>query len=151
MPRDGKDELAKASRAIQELGPDVLEHSRNRTFHYPYPTGRYPTELELEEALKELRSDDATVVRLPDDPGRFRLYFADDVALALALGKFDRSKLREQGGIAAEGAIGFYNFVTRAWERYCEERNLEIPLPEHRSDDDVQSGGGGQGASTDGA
>jgi hypothetical protein len=51
------------------------------------------------------------------------------VALALALGKFDRAQLREQGGIAAEGAIAFYNFVTRAWERYCEEREIAIPLP----------------------
>jgi hypothetical protein len=128
-PRDGKEELAKASKAIQQLGSGVLEHSRNRTFHYPYPTSRYPTELELETTLREVRADEATVVYQPADPARFRLHFADDVALALALGKFDRKRLHEQGAIAAEGAIGFYNFVTRAWELYCEERGLQLGLP----------------------
>jgi hypothetical protein len=51
------------------------------------------------------------------------------VALALALGKFDKANLRAEGAIAAEGAIGFYNFATRAWEKYCEERGLELGLP----------------------
>jgi hypothetical protein len=129
LPRDGKEELTRASKAIQELGSSVLEHSRNRTFHYPYPTSRYPTELELETTLRELRADEATVVYQPADPGRFRLHFADDVALALALGKFDGERLREQGAIAAEGAIGFYNFATRAWQTYCDERGLEIGPP----------------------
>lgn len=129
LPRDGKEELAKATRTIQTLGPDLLEHSRNRTFHYPYPTSRYPTELELENALKELAGDEATIVHLPADAGRYRLHFADDVALALALGKFDRPTLSEQGGIAADGAIAFYNFATRAWQQYCDERGLEIPPP----------------------
>ena len=65
----------------------------------------------------------------PSDPHRQWLHFADHVALALALGRFHRENLREQGAIAAEGAIGFYSFATRAWELYCTERRLELGLP----------------------
>jgi hypothetical protein len=54
LPQDGRDALRDASSAIQKMGPGVLEHSRDRTFHYPYPTSRYQTDEELEDALKGL-------------------------------------------------------------------------------------------------
>src|SRR5829696_9842329 len=37
LPRDGREQLANASSAVQEIGPGIPKHSRNRTFHYPYP------------------------------------------------------------------------------------------------------------------
>jgi hypothetical protein len=129
LPRDAREQLTIASSAVQKIGPRILEHSRNRTFHYPYPSSSHQTEQELENALHKLRRDEAAVVLRPSDPHRYRLHFADHIALALALGKFDREDLRAQGAIAAEGAIGFYNFVTRAWELYCKERGLELGLP----------------------
>lgn len=70
LPRDGKEELAKASRAVHRVGAGVLEHSRNRTFHYPYPASRYQTEQELENALRELREEEPMIVPHPSDPGR---------------------------------------------------------------------------------
>jgi hypothetical protein len=113
-----------ASSAVQKLGPGVLEHSRNRTFHYPYPTSRYQTDEELEDALRLLGNEEVTVV--VESEGFYRLHFADHVALALSLEKYDRSSLRAQTKIAAVGARSFVNFATRAWATYRETRGLEL-------------------------
>lgn len=127
LPRDAKEELRKASSAIQKLGPGVLEHSRDRTFHYPYPTSRYQTDEELAGALQALGGEEVTVVG--EGKGFHRLHFADDVALTLALRKHDPSALRTQAAIAADGAHGFVNFATRAWQAYRDTRGLEVEIP----------------------
>jgi hypothetical protein len=129
LPKDGRDAMRDASSAIQKMGKGVLEHSRNRTFHYPYPTSQYQTDEELEQALKGLAKVEARLVVESVDPGLFRLQFADEVAAALALGKHDPKKIREQLTIARDGAVGFVNFATRVWEKYQEIHGLELGDP----------------------
>ena len=51
LPEAARNELRKVTRSVQEMGYDVLEHSRDRTFHYPYPTGRYSA-VELESVRR---------------------------------------------------------------------------------------------------
>jgi hypothetical protein len=90
LPEPAQVELKKVTTSLEELGRRVLAHSRNRTFHYPYPSSRYPTDAELKRALKELGEQQAEWLDQGD--GRFRLKFADDVALLLSLGKHDQDK-----------------------------------------------------------
>jgi hypothetical protein len=129
LPKDGRDALRVASSAIQKMGKGVLEHSRNRTFHYPYPSSQYQTDEELQEALKGLASVEVRLVVESADLGLFRLQFADEVAAALALRKHDPKKIREQLTIARDGSIGFVNFATRVWEQYSDMHGLEMGDP----------------------
>jgi hypothetical protein len=62
LPKAAREDLRSVNGSVQKIGPGVLEHSRNRTFHYPYPSSRYPTDAELKEALRALGSNEATVV-----------------------------------------------------------------------------------------
>jgi hypothetical protein len=128
LPEDAQEALRKASSAIQRMGPGILEHSRHRTFHYPYPTSRYPSDEELTTALRALGGDEPRVAK-SEDESFLRLHFADDVALALAVAKYDRASLRTQSEITRDGAVGFVNFALRAWEAYCDTRGLEIGMP----------------------
>jgi hypothetical protein len=129
LPQDGRDELRKASSALQKMGPGVLEHSRDRTFHYPYPTSRYQTDQELADALKTLGGEEVTLVVESETHGWFRLQFADNVAAALTLRKYDPANLKEQLVVAREGSVGFVNFATRVWEEYMRSRSLAIEPP----------------------
>jgi hypothetical protein len=72
------------------MGKGVLEHSRQRTFHYPSPANRYDLDQELADALRALGGEEVTAVVEGD--GFFRWRFADDVALTLALAKHDPSR-----------------------------------------------------------
>jgi hypothetical protein len=47
LPAPARDELRTVTANLQKLGNGVLEHSRYRTFHDPYPTSRYPADAEL--------------------------------------------------------------------------------------------------------
>ena len=127
IPEDGRQALKVTSGAIQKMGKGALEHSRNRTLHYPYPTSKYPTDHELSAALDTLGKEEVLVVSGGD--GLDRLHFADHLALALALAEYDRSNLRAQGKIVGTGAWGFVKFATRAWKAYGDARGLELGLP----------------------
>jgi hypothetical protein len=128
LPEDGRRALKVTSGAIQKMGKGVLEHSRQRTFHYPSPASPYDLDQELADALRALGGEEVTAVVEGD--GFFRWRFADDVALTLALAKHDPERLREQTEIARDGAIGFVNFATRAWEAYARKHDLEMGPPE---------------------
>ena len=120
-----RDDLKTATRSLEQIGNAVVAHSRNRTFHYPYPTGRYPADTELQAAMENMGAAEAQWV--VEDEGRFRLKFADEVALALALGKYEFSTIDRQLELARDGSVAFVNFATRAMERYLEERNFNLP------------------------
>jgi hypothetical protein len=128
VPDDGREALRVAASASQKMGKGVLEHLRQRTFHYPSPANRYDLDRELEKALCALGGEEVTAVVEAD--GFFRWRFADDVALTLSLAKHDRKRLREQSLLMRDGAIGFVNFATRAWEAYAEKHGLEMGPPE---------------------
>jgi hypothetical protein len=129
LPQDARAWRKKAMAAVQKLSRGALGHSRNRTFHYPYPNSGYETDEALRAALRALADEEVTVVIEPR-PGFARLVFADDVALTMALEKHDPTKLREQLEITRDGAIGIVNIATSAWDRYRKTRGLETDLPE---------------------
>jgi hypothetical protein len=127
MAPEALDQLRSVARNVQLIGPGVLSHSRDRTFHYPYPTGRYPTDQELIDALEGLGDHEVTLVVEGD--GLHRMAFGDRVALTLALGKYDEDRLDQQIQLARDGSIAFINFVTVAWKTYQTIRELSIDPP----------------------
>ena len=128
LPKPARAELRAVMSSIQRMGSGVLEHTRDRTFHYPYPASKYQTDAELTDTLKALGEMEAGMVVEGD--GRFRLQFADRVALALALRKHDVGKLDQQLKLARDGAIAFVNFATSAWEVYLKSRGLTLGDPQ---------------------
>jgi hypothetical protein len=126
LPDDARDALAVATRNVQTLGFRTLADSRNRTFHYPSPGGRYPSDGELKAAMHAFGREVTMVV---EGDGYFRLQFADQIALALALHKHDPARIEEQLQLARDGKIAFINFATRAWEQYREKRHLSLGEP----------------------
>src|SRR5262249_25824735 len=98
LPSRARDALRAVNSSRQKLGHKVLEHSRDRTFHYPYPTGRYPTDEELADTLRSL--DDVEAAIVSEGPGAYRLQFADHVALALAFRNYSLTELDRQAKLA---------------------------------------------------
>lgn len=125
VPAAARDDLKAATRSLEQIGNAVVAHSRNRTFHYPHPSGRYPADSELEAALENVGTTEAQWI--VEGEGRFRVKFADEVALALALGKHDASQIEGQLELARDGSTAFVNFATRAMETYLQERGFNLP------------------------
>ena len=75
------------------------------------------------------------------NPGKFFqppfLHWSLLVGMGWALAKHEPDRLREQTMLARDGAIGFVNFATRAWEAYAEKHGLEMgpPEPEHQEEE----------------
>jgi hypothetical protein len=130
LPREARDDLKAVERNVQTMGSDALEHSRNRTFHYPYPTSRYPTDEELTDALRALGDTEARiVVDLSGKVKRYRFEAADRIAIMLSVGKHDPTRLPEQIKLGHDGAIKFVNFGLRLMDLYAETRGLEVDRP----------------------
>ena len=71
---------------------------------------------------------------------RFRLQFADRVALALAFRKYDLESVDRQVELARDGSIAFVNFATAAWQAYIETRGLSLGEPEPHPPDSPTTG-----------
>lgn len=129
----GLDQLRIMRSMRQRVGHDAIEHSRNRTFHYPAPSSRYAIDDELRAVLKAMEEEEANVVIT--GRGYVRLEFADRVALALAFGKHDPNRAREQAAEVMRGATAFVNVVTTMWASYKAARGLDDGLPPADNED----------------
>jgi hypothetical protein len=113
------------------MGPDALGRIRNRTFHYPYPNSRYPTDEELIKALGDLANEEAhIVIDVSGAVKRHRFEAADRVALELSIGEQDLARATEQSKLAHDGAVGFVNFVARSLELYAKTREPDVDANE---------------------
>jgi hypothetical protein len=129
LPPEAKKALATAAGLVQRVGGGAAEHARDRTFHYPYPSSRYTpsSDDELADVLKTMSSQAANVTVLGDERKRFRLEFADEVALALALAKLDvadHTRLREQMDQVRDGGVALAHVVDRLLVLYADERQI---------------------------
>jgi hypothetical protein len=113
VPPGAQQHLKTVRSTLQRAGPKVLDHVRDNTFHYPSPDPKYePTSDEqLANVLASISSKRAEVFA-DFEKREVTLTFADEVALALALGKHSTNEddLRRQLEIARDGALAF-----RAW------------------------------------
>lgn len=135
LPASGRQALKTAVSTDQQLGTGALQHSRVSTFHYPAPNPSYKEASSadaLSDAVRELGGEPAAIVVL-DGGKRFRLGFADDVALVLAMQKFehaDRDSFKAQQDRAMRGATSFVNFVDVLLVVFMEDRNLGLDVAE---------------------
>jgi hypothetical protein len=90
VPADAQKELSKVRSVLQKVGPKVLDHVRNNTFHVPSPKTNYTpsSDEQLREVLASM-GDRACEMHLDHRGERpvITLAFAGEVALALAIAK----------------------------------------------------------------
>ena len=128
MPQEGREQLQIARSTRQRVGHAAIKQIRNRTFHYPAPDSPYQTDAELREALRVMGPEEVTVVITGD--GFYRLHFADQVALTVAMRRHTPDRFRTQASDTQAGAAAFVNFATVAWRTYMNERGLTgLPPP----------------------
>ncbi len=116
VPADAQKELRKVRNVLQRVGPRVLAHVRNNTFHVPSPRTNYTpsSDEQLREVLASM-GDRACEIHL-DHRGEhpvITLMFAGEVALALAIAKHsaDDEVARQQFEITTDGAVAFKHWA----------------------------------------
>jgi hypothetical protein len=133
VPSVAQEHLKVARGSLQKAGRDVLRRARDSTFHYPSPRSSYsPTsDRRLGEALAGMK-DRGVEVHVDGDTMRLTLTFADDLALALALGSTVPSELERPAQIAAEGAANFVVWVSALIATYQEANAITFGEPVSR-------------------
>jgi hypothetical protein len=131
LPPDAQKDMKRAANIASQIGGKALQHSRDRTFHYPSPDPTYDpsTDHELETALRELEDEEAVVTfkRVGKDGVRARLDTADKAMLQMALSKHRRSELRKQAEQTVRGMEAFTAFAKALWDKYREQHDLSYP------------------------
>lgn len=133
VPVPAQEHLRIARGSLQKAGQDVLRRARDSTFHYPSPRSNYsPTsDSRLADALAGMQ-ERGVEIHLDGDTMRFTLTFADDIALALALGSTVPTELQQSAQTAAEGAAHFVVWVSALVKAYQEANGLTIGEPDLR-------------------
>lgn len=128
LPKTVTRDRAQAEACLKKVPNGALQHARHRTFHYPSPNpDRQPDfDSELQQVLKALGGKPATMMVANKDPSDIRLYFADDVALHLALGchDADEAKARVETDAVIDGCGAFARFVDAALAAYLTDGYL---------------------------
>jgi hypothetical protein len=129
-PAAAKEHLKVARGSLQKAGQDVLRRARDNTFHYPSPRGNYsPTSDEqLGQALTDL-AERGVEMHLDGDTQQVTFTFADDIALALALGSVKPTELEARAAPAAVGAANFVVWVSGLIATYQNENGVTLGRP----------------------
>jgi hypothetical protein len=141
LPDGAKGDLKKVAGLAQKVGPKLLEHNRHLTFHYPYPDkGKEPDyDQQLADVMRELAEADVDLfVRYEKGGANIRWRFADKVALAFAMRKYDLTDDQKKSWEATEthdASTAFVRFFKALLGSYAEERGLELGDPEFLEDD----------------
>ena len=136
---DGQEKLKLAMNVAQQVGGGALDHSRDRTFHFPHPDKRRNPNFdqELETVLDGLADEEATLIGIKGKPARLRLGFADKVMLAWTMGKHDLAdpkELARQVKRTQEGAVAFVNVVDLLTQEYLQDRGVQFEVPPEGAD-----------------
>ena len=114
VPPTGQKHLSQARGTIQRAGSRVLKNVRDNTFHYPSPEQRYaPTsDAQLRDAIRAM-ADRGAELLLGEPTGAITYTFADDIALAMTIGKNATTSedIVRQAEIARDGALNFVLWV----------------------------------------
>jgi hypothetical protein len=110
IPPAGQKHLSEARGTVQRAGSRVLKNVRDNTFHYPSPERRYsPTsDAQLRDAILAM-ADRGAELLLDEQTGAITYTFADDIALAMTVGKNATTSedVVRQAEIARDGALSF--------------------------------------------
>jgi hypothetical protein len=130
VPAPAQKQLTVARGSLQTAGQDVLRRARDNTFHYPSPRSNYsPTSDEqLRQALADMAGRGAEI-HFDGDTRRLTLTFADDIALALAMGTTKPKDLESRAEAAAVGAANFVVWVSALVATYQDAHDLRFGEP----------------------
>lgn len=133
LPEEAKAKLKQATDAAREIGGE-LEHARNRTFHYPYPSAKFnpDADQELVEILEALSDEEAVLGFTISDEGEptdVHLDFAEKAALLAALHKYDASNLKEQIVLVRDASLAFHGFASHLVAFYLDDRGISFGTP----------------------
>jgi hypothetical protein len=136
IPTSAQAYLKVASGSLQRAGPNVLKHARDNTFHYPSPGRGYEpsSDEQLREAIAALNGRGAEI-HLDGDTSAITLTFADDIALAMALGQATETEeqLKRAAEIARDGAINFTLWVVALVATYRDHNEQYFGRPVARA------------------
>ena len=129
MPAAAKKHLKVARGSLQKAGQDVLRRARDNTFHYPSARSNYsPTsDAQLGQALADLAGR-GVEMHLDGDTQQVTFTFADDIALALAMGSVKPTELESRAGPPLPGA-SFVVWVSALVATYQDENDITLGQP----------------------
>ena len=130
MPVAAKSHLSVARSSLQSAGDDLLRRARDNTFHYPSPRSNYsPTsDAQLAQALADL-TERGVEIHLDGDTQQVTFTFADDIALALAMGSVKPSELESRALPVAAGAASFVVWVSALVAMYQDVNDIHLGQP----------------------
>jgi hypothetical protein len=110
----------------QKLGSRLAEHTRNHSFHYPYPSTAYQPngDERLAAVLGSLTKEPAELSRRRDAAGalvEMHYEFADKAALGVAFQPYalgDVDALREQHTLIRDAAVAFRVLASHIVDTY---------------------------------
>jgi hypothetical protein len=133
VPPDRQRDLKVARGTVQKVGSKALQHVRDNTFHYPSPKAGYdPTSDEQLEAVLSAMADNRVVLDVDFEERHVTLSFADEVALALSMGKHapTSDEVRTQFEATRDGALAFRAWAEALVLAYFEANDLRFGEPE---------------------
>jgi hypothetical protein len=133
VPAEGQKKLAAARGTLQDVGADALRHARDNTFHYPSPKSNYTpsSDERLRDTLAAM-SEHPADVHIDYDERHVTLTFADEVALALSMGKLapERDEIARQLERTRDGAFAFLGWAEFVMLAYFEARGTDFGEPQ---------------------
>jgi hypothetical protein len=133
VSREGQAALKVARGTMQKVGAEALQHARDNTFHYPSPKAHYsPTSDEQLRHLLAGMGARRAEVHVDFDTKHVTLTFADEVALAMSMGKHapQPDDLARQVGLTRDGALAFVEWAACLLVAYFEATGAEFGEPE---------------------
>lgn len=135
----GKARLKEVAALHQRLGEKLPEHTRNYSFHYPYPSNAYkPNGDELLGAvLRSLTAEDAVASLRRDrhgDPIEMHYEFADKAALGVSFQPYaldDIEVLREQHTLIRDAAVAFRILASHIVDTYLRSHPVKPVFKEY--------------------
>jgi hypothetical protein len=126
LPAEAKSRLKEVGSLQQRLGSKLAEHTRNHSFHYPYPSNAYEPDGDerLAAVLASLTKEPAELSIKRDQDGalaEMHYEFADKAALGVAFQPYaheDATALREQHTLIRDGAIAFRILASHIVDAY---------------------------------
>jgi hypothetical protein len=137
LPAKAKQRLRETTGLQQKLGAKLAEHTRNHSFHYPYPSNAYKPngDARLGAVLGSLKVEAEISVRKDEEGelGEMHYEFADMAAIGVAFQPYaleDVDVLREQHLLIRDAALAFRVLASYIVDCYLMARQVRATYKE---------------------
>lgn len=123
LPTEGTKLLKQVYGLEQRIGPEVISHVRQNTFHVPHPESSKASGW-IEQMSQVVSRLDEVPATIPlGDETEHTFPFADKVALMMSLLRHEDDSQQAE---VRDGAIAFVNLVRHIHKRYCQGRGIVL-------------------------